>query len=70
MAPDSVEFLSLLGSNFTDFFESIGFNWQRLAGAKILEIEGQDPYDYVDFIAHTVSGNFLDHGVRPLFDIR
>jgi hypothetical protein len=35
-----------------------------LAGAKVLEIEGQDPYTYVDHIARTVSGNFLDHGVR------
>lgn len=64
VTPDSVEFVSLLGSNFTGFFDSIGFDWKRLAGAKILSIEGQDPYAYVDHIASTVSGNYLDHGVR------
>ncbi|KAF8813458.1 hypothetical protein BYT27DRAFT_7180997 [Phlegmacium glaucopus] len=64
VAPDSVEFLSLLGSEFTGFFDSIHFNWQRLAGAKVLQIEDMDPFDYVDLIARTVSGNFLDHGVR------
>jgi hypothetical protein len=42
----------------------LGFDWKRLAGAKVMEIEGQAPYDYVDFIAKTVSGNYLDHGVR------
>jgi hypothetical protein len=64
VAPDAVEFISKLGSNYTDYFDSIGFDWQRLAGAKILTIEGMDAYDYVDHIAHTVSGNFLDHGIR------
>ncbi|PFH53432.1 hypothetical protein AMATHDRAFT_1097 [Amanita thiersii Skay4041] len=64
IAPDSVEFLTLLGTNFTGFFDSIGFDWKRLAGAKVLSIEGQDAYTYVDFIAKTKSGNYLDHGVR------
>ena len=64
IAPDSVEFISLLGPDFTSFFDSIGFNWQRLAGARVLEIEGMAPFDYVDLIARTVSGNYLDHGVR------
>ncbi|KAF8958955.1 hypothetical protein BDZ97DRAFT_1429044 [Flammula alnicola] len=64
IAPDSVAFISLLGPSFTSFFDSIKFNWQRLAGAKVLEIEGMDAYDYVDLIAKTVSGNYLDHGVR------
>ncbi|EIM87280.1 uncharacterized protein STEHIDRAFT_156264 [Stereum hirsutum FP-91666 SS1] len=64
IAPDSVEFLSQLGSNFTDFFDSLGFNWQRLAGAKVLEIGGMDAFDYIDLIAKNVSGNYLDHGVR------
>ncbi|KAL0065781.1 hypothetical protein AAF712_007269 [Marasmius tenuissimus] len=64
VAPDAVEFISLLGDEYTGYFESIGFNWARLAGAKVTAIEDQDPYDYVDFIAKTVSGNFLDHGVR------
>lgn len=64
VALDSVEFLSQLGPDFTGYFDSIDFNWKRLAGAKVVQIEGQDPYDYVDHIATTVSGNYLDHGVR------
>lgn len=64
IAFDSVEFLSQLGPDFTGYFDSIGFNWKRLAGAKVIQIEGQDPYAYVDHIATTVSGNYLDHGVR------
>lgn len=64
VAPDSVEFVSLLGTNFTGHFDQIGFDFKRLAGAKVLSIEGQDPYAYADFIAKTASGNYLDHGVR------
>ncbi|KAI0058369.1 hypothetical protein BV25DRAFT_1287154 [Artomyces pyxidatus] len=64
IAPDSVGFIDLVPPGFTSFYESIHFDWQRLAGAKVLQIEGMDPYDYVDLIADTVSGNFLDHGVR------
>lgn len=30
----------------------------------MLSIEGMAPFDYVDFIADTVSGNYLDHNVR------
>ncbi|KAI0356925.1 hypothetical protein OH77DRAFT_182654 [Trametes cingulata] len=64
VAPDSVEFVSLLGTNFTSFFDSIKFDFRRLAGAKVLEIEGVDPYAYAQHIAETQSGNFLDLGVR------
>ncbi|KAA1478510.1 hypothetical protein DENSPDRAFT_686430 [Dentipellis sp. KUC8613] len=64
VAPDSVELLTLLGSNFTDFFDAIQFDWRRLAGAKVLEIEGMPAYDYVDVVAKTVSGNYLPHGPR------
>ncbi|KAI0050268.1 hypothetical protein FA95DRAFT_1603627 [Auriscalpium vulgare] len=64
IAPDSVAFINLVPSGFASFYASINFDWQRLAGARVLKIEGQDPYDYVDFIADTVTGNFLDHGVR------
>lgn len=64
VAPDSVEFVSLLGTDFTDFFDQIGFNWQRLAGARVLQIAGMDAYAYADLIASTESGNYLDHGVR------
>ncbi|KAH0578442.1 hypothetical protein H2248_003590 [Termitomyces sp. 'cryptogamus'] len=64
IAFDAVDFISLLGTDYTSFFDSIGFDWKRLAGAKVLQINGQDPYSYVDTIASTVSGNYLDHGVR------
>ncbi|KAJ7704365.1 hypothetical protein B0H17DRAFT_1039415 [Mycena rosella] len=61
ITPDLVDLVELVGTNYTDL---ITIDWQRLAGAKVVEIEGQDPYAYVDFIAKTVSGNYLDHGVR------
>jgi len=64
IAPDSVEFLNQLGSNFTDFFAAKKFNWQRLAGAKVLTIGGLPAFDYIDKIARTVSGNYLDHNIR------
>ncbi|KAJ6591037.1 hypothetical protein DFH09DRAFT_1138386 [Mycena vulgaris] len=59
--PDLVDLVTLLGPDFTDL---ITVDWQRLAGAKVISIEGREAYDYVDFIAKTVSGNYLDHGVR------
>jgi hypothetical protein len=62
--PDSPQLVPLVGANYTAFYESIGFDWQRLAGAKVLEIEGMAPLDYIDLIADTISGNYLDHGVR------
>ncbi|KZT64325.1 hypothetical protein DAEQUDRAFT_39563 [Daedalea quercina L-15889] len=64
VVPDLVDFISLLGTNYTGYFDSIGFDWARLAGARVLSIEGMSAYDYVDYIADTVSGNYLDHGVR------
>lgn len=64
IAPDSVEFISLVGTEYTGYFDSIGFNWQRLAGARVLTIAGMDAYDYADLIADTETGNYLDHGVR------
>ncbi len=64
IAPDVVEFAALIGTDFTSFYDSIGFDISHLAGARVLSIEGQDPYDFVDVIASTISGNYLDHGVR------
>lgn len=64
VAPDAVELVQLLGKEYTSYFDSIGFNWQRLAGARVLEIGGMDAYDYADLIASTNSSNYLDHGVR------
>lgn len=64
IAPDVGDFISLAPDGFTRYFNSIGFDWKRLAGAEVLQIENMGPYDYVDLIANTVSGNYLDHGVR------
>lgn len=64
IAPDSVEFVSLLGPDFTSFFDKINFDWKRLAGARVLQIAGMDAFAYADLIATTESGNYLDHGVR------
>ena len=62
--PNLIDLITLLGPEFTGFFKSINFDWQRLQGAKVLSIEGMAPLDYVDFVASTVSGNYLDHNVR------
>ncbi|KAI0922547.1 hypothetical protein AcV5_009489 [Taiwanofungus camphoratus] len=64
VAPDSVAFISLFGTNYTSYFDSLNFDWARLAGARVLQIEGMDAYAYADLIADTYSGNYLDHGVR------
>ena len=61
---DSIELLNQLGSQLTDFFAAKNFNRQRLAGAQVLTIGGLPASDYIDEIARTVSGNFLDHHVR------
>ncbi|KAJ7672598.1 hypothetical protein DFH06DRAFT_96835 [Mycena polygramma] len=61
IVPDLVDFVSLLGTDYTDL---ITIDWQRLAGAKVISIEGQDPYSYADLIAETISGNYLDRNVR------
>ncbi|KZS88924.1 hypothetical protein SISNIDRAFT_489768 [Sistotremastrum niveocremeum HHB9708] len=62
IAPDSAEFLAQFPPSFAASLN--GFDFNRLAGAQIVEIQGTDPFNYVDFIASTVSGNYLDHGVR------
>ncbi|KAF8579069.1 hypothetical protein K439DRAFT_1638297 [Ramaria rubella] len=64
VAPDAVAFIEQLGVEYTSFYDSISLDWRRLAGAKVLKINGLDAYDYVDRIASNTSGNYLDHGVR------
>ncbi|CEL54958.1 hypothetical protein RSOLAG1IB_07450 [Rhizoctonia solani AG-1 IB] len=64
IAPDSVEFISLLGSNFTSYYDKKGFNWKKYAGAKVLTIEGLPAWAYVNLIATTQSGNWVDHNIR------
>ena len=64
IAPDAVELVSLLGDAFTSLYDKAGFDWKRLAGAKVVKVEGRNAYDYIDYLATTQAGNFLDHGIR------
>jgi hypothetical protein len=64
IAPNSVELLDKIGNGFTSFFAEKGFNWKRLAGAKVIEISGLPALEYIDEIAETVTGTYLDHNVR------
>ncbi|KAI9513435.1 hypothetical protein F5148DRAFT_5147 [Russula earlei] len=64
IAPDSVQFLRQLGKDFINYLEAKNFDWKRFAGAKVLEIDGFPALNYIDKIARTESGNFLDHNVR------
>jgi hypothetical protein len=64
VAPDAVELVGLVGEQFTGLYDKLGFDWKRLAGAKVVEVEGKMAYDYVDYLATTQVGDFLDHGVR------
>jgi len=53
-----------LGPDFANYFEEKGFDWKRLAGAKVLEIGGIPALDYIDQVARTTSGGYLDHNIR------
>lgn len=64
IAPGSVELFGQYGPGFARFFEEKNFDWKRLAGAQVIEIDGLPALDYIDKIAKTVSGNYLDHNVR------
>ncbi|KAI0314927.1 hypothetical protein OF83DRAFT_1062983 [Amylostereum chailletii] len=63
--PDSVDlFTNGFGEDFLTYYSNLNFDWKRLAGAKITQIAGQDPFAYIDKIASTFSGNYLDHNIR------
>ena len=64
IAPDTNVLFDQLGQEFEDFFTAKGSDWRRLAGARVVEIEGMPPRQYIDKVARTVSGNFLDHNIR------
>ena len=64
IAPDSVELFNQLGDGFTGLLAAKGFDWKRLAGAEVIEIGGLPVRQYIDKIAHTVSGKYLDHNIR------
>ncbi|KAF9004946.1 hypothetical protein BDZ89DRAFT_896864, partial [Hymenopellis radicata] len=64
ISPDSVDLLSSLGSNFTNYFDELNFDWKRLADALVISIQGRDPWTYVSDLAEDISGTYLDHNVR------
>ncbi|KAH9849012.1 hypothetical protein C2E23DRAFT_841425 [Lenzites betulinus] len=64
IAPDSVPYLSQFGPDFISYFESIHFDWKALAGARVVLIEGIDPFAYAELVAKTQTGRFLDLGQR------
>ncbi|KAH9854597.1 hypothetical protein C2E23DRAFT_817149 [Lenzites betulinus] len=64
VTPDSVAQISQLGTEYTSFFDSINFDWKRLAGARVLLIDGLLPFEYAELIARTETGNYLDLGTR------
>ena len=64
IALDSDVLFDGFGQDFADYFNKKGFDWKRLAGAKVLEIGGLTVLDYIDYVARTASGNFLDHNIR------
>ncbi|KAF8684051.1 peptidase S41 family protein [Rhizoctonia solani] len=48
IAPNTVEFISLIGTNYTSYYDAKGFNWKN----------------YVNGIATTYSGDYIDHNIR------
>ena len=38
IAPNAVEFISQLGTAYTSYYDSKGFNWKKYAGAKVCQI--------------------------------
>lgn len=64
IAPDSDKLISSIGPGYISFLDEKGFDWKRLAGAEVIQIGGVPVLDYIDNIAETVSGKFLDHNVR------
>ena len=64
IAPNAAEFVGSFGEEFTRYYDDLGWAWKPLAGAKVLRIANKDAYKYIDELATTQAGNYLDHGVR------
>ncbi|KAI0289967.1 hypothetical protein BC826DRAFT_913877 [Russula brevipes] len=64
VAPDVDVLFGPPGGNFSSYFKAKGFDWRRFAGAQVLKIGGVPARDYIDTVARTASGNFLDHNIR------
>jgi len=58
IAPNSVGLLNQYDQSFASYLIAKGFDWKRLAGAKVIEIGGPPALDYIDKIARTVCGQF------------
>ncbi|CAE6411508.1 unnamed protein product [Rhizoctonia solani] len=64
IAPNAAEVISLLGTNYTSYFDAKGFNWKKYAGAKVLTIDGIPAWTYVNGVATNQSGYYIDHNIR------
>jgi hypothetical protein len=64
IAPNSVELLNQFGDGFSGFLAAKGSDWERLAGAEVIAIGGLPVRQYIDKIAGTVSGNYLNYNNR------
>ncbi|KAJ9106882.1 hypothetical protein QFC19_003012 [Naganishia cerealis] len=65
VVPDADAFFdSFLNGSFSQYYKDRGFDIKRYAGAKVISIEGMDPYAYVRQIASNYTGDFLDDGIR------
>ncbi|KAG9126864.1 hypothetical protein FRC07_001649 [Ceratobasidium sp. 392] len=64
IAPDAAEFINLLGTAYTSYYDAKGFNYKKYAGAKVLTIDGTTAWSYVNKVATTYSGNYIDHNIR------
>jgi hypothetical protein len=47
-------------NNLLDSYARIGYNLTQLAGAKVITIGGQSPWDYLDLVAGVESGTYQD----------
>lgn len=64
ISPDSATLFDPFGPDFANYYKAKGFDWKRLAGAKVVRIGEYSARDYIDKVARTDSGGFLDHNVR------
>jgi hypothetical protein len=47
-------------NNLLESYARIGYNLTQLAGAKVITIGGQSPWDYLDLVAGMESGTYQD----------
>lgn len=52
-----------------DAFSTIGYNLSELAGAQVMAIEGQSPWDYLDQVAGPASGTYQDPEQRVNYQL-